>query len=770
MTSMGKKTSRIISFFLGVLIVYMLTQPFVGSINVYDAVHDQSGPRIGSTNKYRYYAFGGSGNTVKARLAILGNYSYDRVSFLSGGTLQFDMTSQYLSLANNQFMFQVWNTTNGANPQVSIILPIAPTFVLNALDYSYSGGAVTIDGRQSNQTVTMNVGSLSSTKTIKIPSSTASLSAVSYSEGPSQLTIQCSQGSGNQVTVTGASQSPLKVSLNGSPSPSWSYASGSDMLTLNGVGKWVVSYAPTTTTTTSTSTTTNTSAAPFNFSLSNTGGITVTPGGSGSNVITVTLASGSPLGVSLSCSGLPSGASCSLNPSSGNPTYQSVLTISTSGLTLPGSYPIKVTGVGGPNSNTTSFMLTVGNPAFDFSLSALPLPSLQPGDSGSTTIQVNLLSGVPQYVSLSCGNLTLGFTCSFHPAVSLPTPTFPSTLTVSTTSSTPLGSWPITVMGTAGNLSRTVQLSITITALTQIPVTFNTNPNNFQGSSSAGSIGGCGGSFTDGQSSTSCPANFSATATPPPSGWQFHHWEWSGGISCSSNSTNPTNCSVSGSSSLKAVFAAQITFQTNPSGEGGSIGWGSCSNPVYVNGQSIFDTNLPPEFSNMLTICANVPSGWTFGGWSTTGGLSVANSSASQTVATFTGPANITAAFTQKTLKTQIAQITQTLTTGIALSNKISTSISAAVSPSQVQEGAQFTVSGNLTVNGVGVGGEKVLLVFGWNATAVTVTTQSDGSYTYSANAPEQNGSYNIQVNFSGDIEGTTQYLPSTATAKVSVS
>ena len=754
MTSIGKKTSRIVSFFLGVLIVYMLTQPFVGSTLVSDAVHDQSGSRVGSINKYRYYAFGGSGNIVNARLAILGNYSYDRVSFLSGGTLQFDMTSQYLSLANNEFMFQVWNTTDGTNPQVSIILPIAPTYVLNALDYSYSGGAVTIDGRQSNQTVTMSVGSLSSTKAIKIPSSTATISGVSYSEVPSQLTIQSSQGSGSQVIVTGASQSPLNVSLNSSPSPSWSYATSSDMLTLNGFGTWVISYTPSTSTTTSTTTntstnttttssTTNTTAAPFDFSLSNSGGITVTPGNPGSNAITVTLASGSPQGVTLSCSGLPAGASCSFNPSSGNPTYQSVLTISTSPLTSAGSYPIEVTGVAGPVSHTTSFMLNVNSPAFDFSLTALPLPGLQPGNSGSTTVQVNLLNGNPQYVSLSCGNLTLGLTCSFDPAVSLPIPSsFQSKLTVSANSSTPLGSWPITVVGSAGNLSRTFPLSITITAL----ITFYSNPSSFVGASSPGSTSACGGAFTTGQVGA-CGGSFSATANPPsPSSvWQFDHWSWSGGVSCPSGSTNPVTCSTTGSGSLTAVYAAQVTFMTNPNSSA-LISWGSCGNLTQGNGKSIFSTSYGS------VIACYVPAGYTFFTWSCLGGLACATSSNPTTV-TFTGPGTITL----------------NLKTG-SLSNPVSTSISATVSPSLVQGGAQFTVSGNLTANGAGVPGEKVKLVFAWNATAVTITTQADGSFTYSASAPGQNGSYNISVYFSGEMAGNNQYLPSTATAKVSVS
>ena len=733
MASIGKKASRIIGFLLGVLVVYMLSQPFVASSILNGAVYDQSGSGFGPTSQYRYYALG-SGNTINARLAVLGNYSYDRVSFLSGGMLQFDMTSQYVNLPGNEFKFQVWNTTNGANPQVSIILPMPPTYVLNAQNYSYSGGALTINGQQSNQTVTVNVDILSSTKTIKIPSSTATLSSVSYDDGLNQLTVQCSQGSGSQVTVTGASQSPLSVSLNGSPSQSWSYATASDMLTLNGVGTWVVSYAASTTTI----------LALYNFSLSNSGGITVEPGSSGSNVITVTgeaFAGGSPQAVNLSCSSLPTGASCSFNPSSHNPAYQSVLTMNTLASTAVGSYPIIVTGVAGPVSKTTSFTLNVTDSSFDISLLVMPLFSLQPGNSGSTTVQVNLVSGNPESVSLSCGNLPLGVTCSFGPALGMPT--FQSGLTVSTTSSTPAGSWWITITGSAGSLSRSVQLSITITGTsTQVGQTLVTEIISGSGSVNPNCPNGC--SYAAGQSVT-------LTASPS-SGWQFSSWTI-GGASCSGGSSgNPCTFSMPNNAvTVSPTFTqpcpgcAQITFITNPA-SAGSISWDSCSNPGYTNGQILLSSNFGAH-----EICY-VPSGYTFSSWTCSGGLACA-SSTNPTTVTFTGPGTITL----------------NLSTG-SLSNPVSTSISTEVSPSPVQGGAQFTVSGNLTANGVGIGGEKVMLMFAWTATAVTVTTKSDGSFTYSANAPMQNGSYNIQVYFSGDIAGTSQYLPSTAMAKVSVS
>jgi hypothetical protein len=105
------------------------------------------------------------------------------------------------------------------------------------------------------------------------------------------------------------------------------------------------------------------------------------------------------------------------------------------------------------------------------------------------------------------------------------------------------------------------------------------------------------------------------------------------------------------------------------------------------------------------------------------------------------------------------------------LTNPASTSLTASASPNPLHGGTSFTVSGALTnsSNGVGLAGEQIVLVFGWNLNTVTVTTQPSGSYTYTATAPMPTGSYNIQAFFLGDYGGIPQYLPSKATAAITV-
>ena len=120
----------------------------------------------------------------------------------------------------------------------------------------------------------------------------------------------------------------------------------------------------------------------FDFSLSNSNGITVLPGSSGSNTITVTLISGNPQTVTLSAdigtTGIAFAAIVSFNPQSGNPKFTSTCMITTSSSALPGSYTVTVIGTGGGLTRTTSLTLTIVSQDMKgrtrIALDALPKP------------------------------------------------------------------------------------------------------------------------------------------------------------------------------------------------------------------------------------------------------------------------------------------------------------------------------------------------------------------------------------------------------------
>src|SRR5207244_2804614 len=105
-------------------------------------------------------------------------------------------------------------------------------------------------------------------------------------------------------------------------------------------------------------------APPANdFSMSaNPSTLTVTQGGNATSTISTTVTSGNSQTVTLSASGLPSGATASFNPNPINSGSSSLLTITTSGSTPPGVYTVTVTGTGTDVTHSTPITLTV-NPA-----------------------------------------------------------------------------------------------------------------------------------------------------------------------------------------------------------------------------------------------------------------------------------------------------------------------------------------------------------------------------------------------------------------------
>ena len=182
---------------------------------------------------------------------------------------------------------------------------------------------------------------------------------------------------------------------------------------------------------------------PINYTLASSGIIISTQGGAGTTTITATLISGTTQGVSFSASGLPSGATAEFSPGACSPTCTSQLTISTSGSTSTGTFPISVTG--SPLGKTTIVTLVVNAPPFDYTLANSGAITVASGGSGATTLTATLTAGAPKNVSFSAAGLPSGATAEFSPGACSPTCT--SQLTISTSGSTSTGTFPITVTG-----------------------------------------------------------------------------------------------------------------------------------------------------------------------------------------------------------------------------------------------------------------------------------------------------------------------------------
>jgi hypothetical protein len=205
-------------------------------------------------------------------------------------------------------------------------------------------------------------------------------------------------------------------------------------------------------------------ASDFSVAVSPTSS-TVAPGAGTTATVSTAVTSGSAQSVSLSASGLPSGATASFAPATITAGSSSTLTIGTSSSTPAGTYTVTITATGTTATHTTTFTLTVRSAtASDFSVSLNPTSrSVTAGSGTSSTVSTAVTSGAAESVSLSATGLPSGATATFSP--SSVTSGSSSSLTIATSSSTPAGTYAITVTGTAATGSHTASFSLTVTAV-----------------------------------------------------------------------------------------------------------------------------------------------------------------------------------------------------------------------------------------------------------------------------------------------------------------
>src|SRR6266566_5180489 len=330
----------------------------------------------------------------------------------------------------------------------------------------------------------------------------------SISASPASLSL--AQGAGGMSTistaVTSGSAETLDLTVSGTPagatatlSPTSVTAGGSSTLTV-GAGTAAPGTYTLTVTGTATSATHGTSvsltvtAAPpsddFSISASPTS-VSLVQGQSGTSTISTAVTSGSAQTVSLSASGVPAGATASLDPTSVTAGASSTLTLG-AGSAPPGTYTITVTGTGASatHSTTVSLTVTAPPPPNDFSISANPESvSIQQGSTGTSTISTTLVSGVAETINLAASGQPAGTTATLNPnSVSTGGS---ATLTLGVGASTATGTYTITVTGTGASATHGTSVSLTVTAPPPNDFSINANPTSVsvqQGSSGSSTI------------------------------------------------------------------------------------------------------------------------------------------------------------------------------------------------------------------------------------------------------------------------------------------
>jgi len=144
----------------------------------------------------------------------------------------------------------------------------------------------------------------------------------------------------------------------------------------------------------------------------------------------------------------------------GNPGSSSVATPGSVIYSTPGTYvaSFTVTDNSGAVSQPATRTITVP----DFSLSATPASRTILAGAGTTyTATVTPGTGFSGTVTFSVSGLPSGTTASFNPASVNASGS--TTLSVSTSASTPAGSYPLTIRGTSGPVSHTVNVTLVVT-------------------------------------------------------------------------------------------------------------------------------------------------------------------------------------------------------------------------------------------------------------------------------------------------------------------
>jgi hypothetical protein len=140
----------------------------------------------------------------------------------------------------------------------------------------------------------------------------------------------------------------------------------------------------------------------------------VLAGGTATYTVQVTPGSGFAGPVTLSCSGLPAGASCTLNPATTTATGTSTLTVTTQGTTAAGSSQVTVTGTS-PNTTASSTTATFIVGTITAAASANSA-TIAVGASANFTLNLSSSNGFTGNVNLTCPGVPTGITCTFNPA------------------------------------------------------------------------------------------------------------------------------------------------------------------------------------------------------------------------------------------------------------------------------------------------------------------------------------------------------------------
>jgi hypothetical protein len=296
---------------------------------------------------------------------------------------------------------------------------------------------------------------------------------------PAAVTLKT--GASASVTITTHAPSPATLSITGLPhgvTATWSAnPSSSTTLTLIASSSALRGSSLLTITATAGSATATTHLAlnidAPGFTIAASPAMQLYPGASTSTTIAITPYAGFNSNVHFAVtSALPAGVNATWldNPSAAS----AQLTLTASSSATAAHAMVTVTGISSALSSSTHIALTLSAPQFVLNLSPYPL-QLAEGESQSSTVSVIPIGSFNSSVSITAPLLPSGVTASLQPSTATV-----STLTLSASSTAPVGPWPAVIQGTSGQSSSQstsqAQFTQTITAPRTARFTVATSP------------------------------------------------------------------------------------------------------------------------------------------------------------------------------------------------------------------------------------------------------------------------------------------------------
>ncbi len=205
------------------------------------------------------------------------------------------------------------------------------------------------------------------------------------------------------------------------------------------------------------------SAPDFSMTLANSSQ-TAAAGTTAAYTLNFTASNGFNQPVTLTCSGLPAGATCSSNPVT--PANSGTVTVTIASTVVAQTYPFTITGTAGTTIHSVQATLVVTSPtALDFTvrLSASSQASLQ-GETANYTVMIGSTGGFNNSVSVTCAGLPGGATCASNPASV--TPPGSATVTVLVSGALAPGSYSFTISGANGSTNHSQAAALVVGTIT----------------------------------------------------------------------------------------------------------------------------------------------------------------------------------------------------------------------------------------------------------------------------------------------------------------